>query len=130
MGGRGGRGGHDGEETVGLAEVIGRIREELEAAQQAGLERSLKFRVERVHVEFSVQVRREGTGRGGLNIGVVTAEAGGTAARESMHRIEIELMPHDRDGQSGEWGAFVGGPGWSRDVGEEVPDERRSPSGT
>ncbi|MFI6082926.1 trypco2 family protein [Streptomyces sp. NPDC051217] len=109
MGGRGGRGGHDGAETVGLAEVIGRIREELEEAQRGGRDSRLQFRVERVHVEFSVQVRREGTGKGGLNIGIVTAEAGGTAARESMHRIEIELMPHDRDDPSAGGGFRVGG---------------------
>ncbi|MFD3520032.1 trypco2 family protein [Streptomyces sp. NPDC058653] len=110
MGARGARGGHDGAETVGLAEVIGRIREELEEAQRGGRESRLQFRVERVHVEFSVQVRREGTGRGGLNIGVVTAEAGGTAARESLHRVEIELMPHDRDERPPGPGLSIGGP--------------------
>ncbi|MEV0780551.1 trypco2 family protein [Streptomyces sp. NPDC050433] len=107
--GRRGRGGHDGAETAGLAEVIGRIRDELEEAQSNGQEKRLQFRVERVHVEFSVQVRREGTGKGGLNIGVVTAEAGGTAAHESMHRIEIELMPHDRDAPPEGPGFSIGG---------------------
>ncbi|MFE3121438.1 trypco2 family protein [Streptomyces niveus] len=108
-GGRGGRGGPDGTETAGLAEVIGRIREELEEAQHDGRESRIQFRVERVNVEFTVQVRREGTGKGSLNIGVVTAEAGGTAARENMHRIEIELMPHDRDQPPQEQGFSIGG---------------------
>ncbi|TFI20430.1 MULTISPECIES: trypco2 family protein [Streptomyces] len=107
-GGRGGRGG-PGTETAGLAEVIGRIREELEEAQHDGRESRIQFRVERVNVEFTVQVRREGTGKGSLNIGVVTAEAGGTAARENMHRIEIELMPHDRDQPPQEQGFSIGG---------------------
>ncbi|WP_329377798.1 trypco2 family protein [Streptomyces sp. NBC_01716] len=110
MSARGGRGGYDGAETVGLAEVIGRIREELEEARRGGRDSGLQFRVERVHVEFLVQVRREGTGKGGLNIGVVTAEAGATAAHESMHRIEIELMPHDRDDPPEGPGFRVGGP--------------------
>lgn len=108
--GRGGRDGHDDSaETAGLAEVIGRIREELAQAQREGQENSLQFRVERVNVEFAVQVRREGTGKGGLNIGVVTAEAGGTTARERTHRIEIELLPHDRDDPPEGSGFSIGG---------------------
>ncbi|MCI3220641.1 trypco2 family protein [Streptomyces sp. NP-1717] len=108
--GRGARGGHGGAETAGLAEVIGRIREELEEAQRDGRESRLQFRVERVHVEFAVQVRREGTGKAGLNIGVITAEAGGTASSENLHRIEIELMPHDRDERPEGPGISIGGP--------------------
>lgn len=110
MGANDGRGGHEGAETAGLADVIGRIREELEAAQRDGEESRLRFLVERVSVEFAVQVRREGTGRGGLRIGVVTAEAGGSLSRESTHRIEIELKPHDRDDRPEGPGLSVGGP--------------------
>jgi hypothetical protein len=84
--------------VAGLAEVIGQVRDELERAQRAGAGRDLKFSVERVNLEFAVQVRREGSGRAELRIGVVTAGAGGTAARDTTHTIQIELKPQGRDG--------------------------------
>lgn len=105
-----GQHGHHGAEIAGLADVIGRIRDELESAQRDGEESRLKFLVERVNVEFAVQIRREGNGRGGLRIGVLTAEAGGSLSRESTHRIEIELKPHDRDDRPEGPGISVGGP--------------------
>lgn len=104
------RDGHDGAETAGLADVIGRIREELEAAQRNAEQSRLRFLVERVNIEFAVQVRQEGGGRGGLRIGVLTAEAGASVSRESTHRIEIELKPHDRDHRPEGPGISVGGP--------------------
>ncbi|MET7713315.1 trypco2 family protein [Streptomyces sp. NPDC005407] len=84
--------------VAGLAEVIGQVRDELERAQRAGEGRDLKFSVERVNLEFAVQVRREGSGRAELRIGVVTAGAGGTSARDTTHTIQIELKPQGRDG--------------------------------
>ncbi|MEU5398282.1 trypco2 family protein [Streptomyces sp. NPDC005963] len=110
MSASGGRGGHEGDETAGLAEVIGRIREELEAAQRSAEGSRLRFLVERVDVEFAVQIRQEGNGRGGLRIGVLTAEAGASVSRERTHRIAIELKPHDRDDRPEGPGISVGGP--------------------
>ncbi|MFF3289215.1 trypco2 family protein [Streptomyces sp. NPDC003023] len=84
--------------VVGLAEVIGQVRDELERAQRAGEGRDLRFSVESVHLEFAVQVRREGSGRAELRIGVLTAGGGATAARDTTHTIQVELKPHGRDG--------------------------------
>jgi hypothetical protein len=84
--------------VVGLADVIGQVRDELERAQQAGEGRDLRFSVEKVNLEFAVQVRREGSGRAELRIGVLTAGGGGTAARDVTHTIQIEMKPHDGEG--------------------------------
>ncbi|MEV6782215.1 trypco2 family protein [Streptomyces sp. NPDC051098] len=88
----------DEDAVVGLAEVIGQVRDELEQAQLAGEGRDLKFSVERVNLEFAVQVRREGSGRAELRIGVLTAGGGGSAARDTTHTIQIELKPQGRGG--------------------------------
>ncbi|MGW2033454.1 trypco2 family protein [Streptomyces spinosus] len=90
--------GADDPYTAGLADVISRIREELEDAQRRGAGSPIRFGVEKVSLEFTVQVRREGRGRAGLRIGVVTAEAGGTLSRDNTHRIQVELQPHGEDG--------------------------------
>ena len=84
--------------VVGLAEVIRQIRGELEEARQDAEEHDIGFSVEKVSLEFTVQVHRTGSGHGGLRIGVVTAELGGSVDRGTTHRVQIELQPHDHDG--------------------------------
>ncbi|MGR8010016.1 trypco2 family protein [Streptomyces hypolithicus] len=82
----------------GLAEVISQVRAELEEAQRRGRDSGLRFRVEKVSLEFTVQIRRETGGKGGLRIGVVTADVGRTATDDTTHRINVELQPRGRDG--------------------------------
>ena len=83
----------EGPGFVGLAEVIRQVRGELEQARVDGEGSHLGFSVDKVSLEFTVQVHRSGTGRGGLRIGVVTAELGGTIDRETTHRVQVELQP-------------------------------------
>ncbi|MGA4837749.1 trypco2 family protein [Streptomyces sp. G45] len=78
---------------VGLAEVIRQIRGELEAARLESEGQDLSFAVENVSLTFTVQVHRSGTGRGGIRIGVVTAELGGTVDRQSTHQVQVDLTP-------------------------------------
>ncbi|WP_055587770.1 trypco2 family protein [Peterkaempfera griseoplana] len=83
---------------VGLAEVIRQVRGELEEARLDGDGHDLLFAVEKVSLEFAVQVHLTGNGRAGLRIGVVTAELGGSTGRDTTHRIQVELKPERRDG--------------------------------
>jgi hypothetical protein len=85
----------DDADTVELSAVIGRIREELTQAQADGDDSPVKFLVEKVSVEFAVQIRREANAKAGLRIGVVTVDGGGSASRDTTHRISVELKPHD-----------------------------------
>ncbi|MFI6033550.1 trypco2 family protein [Streptomyces sp. NPDC051315] len=78
---------------VGLAEVIRQIRGELEQAREEARGRSLGFTVENVNLTFTVQVHRSGTGRGGVRIGVVTAELDGTVDRQTTHQVQVDLRP-------------------------------------
>ncbi|WP_244282845.1 trypco2 family protein [Streptomyces flavidovirens] len=88
----------DAAQGVELADVISQVRAELEESQRRGRESGLRFRVDKVSLEFTVQVRRETGGKGGLRIGVVTADAGRTTANDRTHRILVELQPRGRDG--------------------------------
>jgi hypothetical protein len=84
---------------VGLAEVIEQIRAELEQARAASEGKAIGFTVDKVSVEFTVEVRREGTAGGGLRIGVVTANVGGSTDRGTTHRIQVDLQPHMESGR-------------------------------
>jgi hypothetical protein len=92
-----GHGTDDGAAVAGLADVMSQVREELEEAQRRGADSPVRFSVEKVSLEFAVQVRREGSGRAGLRIGVVTAGAGGALSRDTVHRIQVELQPRRGD---------------------------------
>jgi hypothetical protein len=88
----------DGTGFVELAEVIRQVRRELEEAREDGRNSSLGFTVDKVSLEFTVQVHRSGSGKGGLRIGVVTAELGGAIDRATTHRVQVDLQPETRDG--------------------------------
>ncbi|GAA2454156.1 trypco2 family protein [Streptomyces macrosporus] len=85
---------------IGLVDVIRQVRADLAAAQREGDGRGgeLRFAVDRVCLEVAIQVRKEGTGRTGLRIGVVTADLGGKAGKDTTHRIQVELVPRHRGG--------------------------------
>ncbi|MEU0058314.1 MULTISPECIES: trypco2 family protein [unclassified Streptomyces] len=83
---------------VGLTEVISQIRGELERARDEAQGRDLGFTVENVSLTFTVQVHQSGTGRGGVHIGVVTAELGGTIDRQTTHQVQVDLKPETRAG--------------------------------
>ncbi|MFJ4688077.1 trypco2 family protein [Streptomyces sp. NPDC088789] len=78
---------------VGLAEVIREIRSELDQARAEARGQEVGFTVENVNLTFTVQVHRSGTGRGGVSIGVVTAEVGGTVDRQTTHQVQVDLKP-------------------------------------
>ena len=65
-------------ETVGLADAVEALRDELTAARNLGKGQDLLFEVGPVDVEFSVVVKRTGDGKAGLTIGVVTVGVAGS----------------------------------------------------
>lgn len=75
------------------------MRGELQQAREDAEGHPLTFSVEKVNLEFTVQVHRSGTGRGGLRIGVVTAELGGTVDRQTTHQVQVELKPEWEGGR-------------------------------
>ncbi len=88
----------DGPGFVGLTEVIRQIRGELERARDEAQGRALGFTVEKVSLTFTVQVHQSGTARGGVRIGVVTAELGGSVDRQTTHQVQVDLKPETSTG--------------------------------
>ncbi|GAA1508064.1 trypco2 family protein [Streptomyces synnematoformans] len=89
------------DELVGLADAIAEVRRELAQAEREG-ERgdgAWRFRVDRVSLEFAMELHRTGEGRLSLRFGVVEAGAGGSATRVGTHRMQLELVPHGAAGE-------------------------------
>ncbi|WP_326795950.1 hypothetical protein OG946_11020 [Streptomyces sp. NBC_01808] len=64
------------DESVGLADAIAEVRRELAQAEREEERSDWRFRVDRVSLEFAVELHRTGEGRLSLRLGVVEAGAG------------------------------------------------------
>jgi hypothetical protein len=78
-----------------LADAVEAVRSGLMAGAAAGADAGLRFEVGEIHMEFTVQLERVRTGRGGVKAWVV--EAGGEASRSlaRTHTVSFTLRPLD-----------------------------------
>ncbi|GHC57779.1 trypco2 family protein [Streptomyces cinnamoneus] len=83
--------------TVG--EAIDHLRSELTAAQARAIDAGVRFELGDITMEFTVELRRENTAKGSVKAWVVSAEAGGTRAEVTTHRLAFTLRAVDQDGQ-------------------------------
>ena len=84
--------------VIGLAEAIRELRAELIAAQAESPGPGgdgVRFELGPVEMEFAITLSREGGGKAGVQIGVVTLGAGASLASESVHRVKFVLTPKD-----------------------------------
>lgn len=82
-------------ETVGLAQAVDALRNELTEAREAGQGEGLLFEVGPVDVEFSAVVTSGADGKAGIAIGVLTLGGGGSVSHEQTHRVKVTLTPKD-----------------------------------
>jgi hypothetical protein len=80
---------------VGLAEVLGLLRDELDAAQRVGQGHQFRFEITGAEVELLVEVVREGGLEGSVVLGVVSVSGKGEASRSNTHRISLKLAIKD-----------------------------------
>ena len=82
--------------AIGLKEAIQGLRDELSESMADGADKSVRFRVGPVELEFLVEVSREATGSGGVKFWVVELGAGGSSARTTTHRSRYLSSPSIR----------------------------------
>ncbi|WP_206322653.1 trypco2 family protein [Streptomyces sp. HNM0575] len=120
-------------DPVPLADAIDVVRKELTEAQERATGSAWRFAVEKVTLEFAVQLRKQGDAGAGLRLGVVQARAGGSYGRDDTHRIQVELKPQATgEGERGEQLVARGGSGSGTGSGLGTGDgsDSRSGSGT
>ncbi|MYS24924.1 hypothetical protein GTW78_33710 [Streptomyces sp. SID4948] len=78
-----------------LAEAVEAIRQGLMTGAVRGAGSGVRFEVGEIHMEFSVELQRSRSGRGGVKAWVV--EAGADAARSTgrTHTVSFSLRPKD-----------------------------------
>ncbi|MFF2204292.1 trypco2 family protein [Streptomyces sp. NPDC058145] len=75
-----------------LSEAIEAVRAGLQTAAEAGAGEGLRFQVEQVELELTVELRRSARGGTGVQAWVVRADAGRERSAGSTHRLKIVLQ--------------------------------------
>jgi hypothetical protein len=85
---------------IDLAAAISAVREEMSRAVAEGAGFDFQFPIDGVELEFKVGVTKTGQAGGTVRFWVLEADASGTRATESSHRVTVALgAPLDRNGQ-------------------------------
>ena len=90
------------EMSIGLAEAIKRVRDELVQARREGEDEDLRFRLGEVSLEFTVELHREGGVEGGVKVWVVNVGAKGTASSTRTNTVTVTMTPEVL-GEDGRW---------------------------
>ncbi|MFJ7148996.1 trypco2 family protein [Streptomyces sp. NPDC100445] len=83
--------------TVG--EAIDHLRAELTAARDRAATSGVRFELGDISLEFTVELRRERSGKGSVKAWVVSGEAEAVRAETATHRMSFTLRAVDQDGE-------------------------------
>lgn len=86
------------EKHIPLSDLLARLREELLEAQEEGKDSALKLEVQEIEAELHVTATQEGSGRAGIKLWVLNAEAGGNDTAVTTQRLKLKLKPKGADG--------------------------------
>ncbi|MEU3461714.1 trypco2 family protein [Streptomyces sp. NPDC006733] len=78
---------------IELADAVEAVREGLATAAARGSGKNVRFEVGDIHMEFSVEIRRDVTGKAGVKAWVVDAGAETTRSRGRTHTVSFTLKP-------------------------------------
>jgi len=85
---------------IPLADMIEALRYEISEAVSRSKGQTIRFGVQKIDLELSLQVSRSGSGKAGVKFWVVSAEATGTASATNVHKVSISLQPVDEKGRA------------------------------
>ncbi|MEX2982897.1 trypco2 family protein [Streptomyces sp. C36] len=86
----------NGFEDIELAEAVRAIRDGLAEAAEAGAGERLAFDVGEIALEFTVELRRDAKGTGGVKAWVVDTGTEASRGSTRTHRVAFTLTPKDR----------------------------------
>ncbi|MFV8129906.1 trypco2 family protein [Streptomyces syringium] len=87
---------NDGIEDIELADAVEAVRDGLTEAAARGTGRDLGFDVGEISMEFTVEIRKDAKGKGGVKAWVVSADAEASRGSTRTHKVAFTLTPKDR----------------------------------
>ncbi|MDX3313965.1 trypco2 family protein [Streptomyces sp. NPDC054884] len=96
----------DALENVELTAAVQGLRDQLIASMGAANGQQIRFEVEEISLEFSVELRRDASVKAGFKAWVVASDAQAGVAHNTTHKVSVKLKPKDSsDGRSIEIGS-------------------------
>ncbi|OPC77600.1 hypothetical protein B4N89_41260 [Embleya scabrispora] len=80
---------------IELASAVQSLRDELIEAAARGAGRNVRFTVETIELEFTVELREDTTGKAGVKAWVISAGAEASLGRTNTHRVKLALSARD-----------------------------------
>lgn len=85
-----------GSMEIALADAVAVVRDELLAAAERGVGADVRFEVEQVQLEFTVDLREDAGAKGGFKAWVVSGDAERSSGTTRGHRVAVTLRPRPR----------------------------------
>jgi hypothetical protein len=88
------------EEWVGLADAIKALRQEIAAAMEEGQDKSVRFELGPVEMEFLLQVTKDAGASAGVKFWIVSLGGQAGISSGSTHRVKLALTPKNAKNES------------------------------
>jgi hypothetical protein len=85
--------------NIPLADAIADLRSELAQAIAEGFDKDIRFKPGSIEIELSLEIKKEGTGKGSVKFWVVDAGGEIKAAQTQTHKIKLNLQLVDKEGR-------------------------------
>ncbi|MFC8506897.1 trypco2 family protein [Streptomyces sp. NPDC057411] len=82
-------------EQVELTAAVQGLRDQLMSSMEAADGQRVRFEVDEITLDFSVEVRRDATAKAGFKAWLVTGDAQVGVARNAVHKVSVKLKPKD-----------------------------------
>ncbi|WP_405683832.1 trypco2 family protein [Streptomyces sp. NBC_00057] len=82
-------------ENVELTEAVQGLRDQLMASVHAADGQRIRFEVDEITLDFSVELRRDATAKAGFKAWVVSGDAQVGVAQNAVHKVSVKLKPKD-----------------------------------
>jgi hypothetical protein len=86
-------------DDITVGEAIDHLRAELIAARDRAVNAGVHFELGDISLEFTVELRREQSGKGAVKAWVVSGEAGTVRSTTATHRLAFTLRAVAPDGE-------------------------------
>ena len=88
-------------ENVELTAAVQGLRDQLIAASSASVEQRIKFEIDEIVLDFTVELRRDLSTKAGFKAWVISGDVQSSAAKGTTHRVSIKMRPkYAADGSS------------------------------
>ncbi|MFI5888129.1 trypco2 family protein [Streptomyces sp. NPDC051554] len=82
-------------DEIGLADAVEAVRDQLIEAAGRNASQDVRFQVGPITMEFTVELRREASGKAEVKAWILGSSAEGKVTKSNLHRVQLTMTPLD-----------------------------------